>query len=122
MIKIFLSHSWSQKDFVDEVANHIGKDFAIVDRFVFENGRNLEDEINNSLDNSNVFVMLISNESLNSDWCKYELSRFRDNLLDTQKAEFIPFLIDDTDINDTRIKNWIRKYLTSKYTNALMLS
>lgn len=72
MIKIFLSHSWAQKEFVDEVATLIGKDFAIVDRFVFESGRNIEEEINKSLDTANVFVLLISNESLESKWCKHE--------------------------------------------------
>lgn len=122
MIKIFLSHSWAQKEFVDEVATLIGKDFAIVDRFVFESGRNIEEEINKSLDIANVFVLLISNESLESKWCKHELTQFRENLLDANKAEFIPFIIDDTDINDNRIKGWVKKYLTNKYSNALMLS
>lgn len=122
MIKIFLSHSWAQKEFVNKVADYIGKDFAIVDRFVFESGKNIEEEINNSLDSSNVFVMLISNESLDSKWCKHELSRFRDNMLDANKVEFIPFIIDETDINDKRIKNWIRAYLTNNYTNALLLA
>lgn len=122
MIKIFLSHSWAQKEFVDEVATLIGKDFAIVDRFVFESGRNIEEEINKSLDTANVFVLLISNESLESKWCKHELTQFRENLLDANKAEFIPFIIDDTDINDNRIKGWVKKYLTNKYSNALMLS
>lgn len=121
-IKIFLSHSNKQKEFVNQVAEYIGKDLAIVDRFAFESGRNLEEEINASINSSNVFVMLISNDALNSDWCQHELIHFRENMLDTDKATFIPFIIDDTDISDERIKPWIKKYLTNKYNNALMLA
>ena len=33
MIKVFLSHSSVQKPIVEEVANEIGWDFAILDKF-----------------------------------------------------------------------------------------
>ena len=49
MIKVFLSHSSVQKPIVEEVANDIGWDFAILDKFVFESGRKLIDEINNAI-------------------------------------------------------------------------
>lgn len=54
-MKVFLSHSWAQKEYVDALASNIGLDLVVVDRFVFEEGRKIEDEIAASLDTSNIF-------------------------------------------------------------------
>lgn len=69
MIKLFLSHSWAQKEYIDDIANFIGRDYAIIDRFAFESGRKIEDEIEKSIEFACIFVYLISNECLGSDWC-----------------------------------------------------
>lgn len=122
MIKIFLSHSWAQRAFVDELATLIGRDTCVVDRFEFESGREIIQEIDRSIESSNIFVMLISDEALESKWCKHELSHFRDTIVDEDKVLFIPFIIDGTNPDDARIKKWVRKYLEGHYSNPLMLS
>lgn len=122
MIKVFLSHSSKQKPFVESVANILGRDISILDKFVFESGRKLIDEIQNALDVTSIFVYFISEESLESDWCKTELSNIRD-LVDEDKCLFCAFIIDQKiTIDDKRIKPWIRKYLTNHFDDANILS
>lgn len=122
MIKVFLSHSSKQKTFVKEVADILGRDNIILDEFVFESGRKLVDEITSSLRVASLFAYFISEESLNSDWCKYELANIRD-LVDENKCQFCAFIIDQKiNINDERIKPWVRKYLTNHFSNAEVLS
>lgn len=122
MIKAFLSHSSKQKPFIKEVASILGREKVILDEFVFESGRKLIDEINNSLDVTSIFVYFISEESLESEWCKRELSNIRD-LIDENKCLFCAFIIDpNITIDDKRIKPWIKNYLTNSYSNANTLS
>lgn len=122
MIKVFLSHSSAQKQLVEDVANELGWDFAILDKFDFESGRKIIDEINNALDKVSVFVFFVSHESLNSDWCKAELANIRD-LIDEGKCLFCAFNVDDkVDINSTLIKPWLRQYITNYYNNPKTLA
>lgn len=121
-MKVFLSHSWAQKEYVDALASNIGLDLVVVDRFVFEEGRKIEDEIAASLDTSNIFVMLISDAALESDWCKYELANIRD-LVEDGKCMFRAFIIDKTITPaDSRIKSWVRRFLLNYIDNADILS
>ena len=121
MIKVFLSHSTVQKPIVEAVANELGWDFAILDKFDFESGRKLIDEINKSLDVTSVFVFFASKDSLSSEWCKTELGNVRD-LVDEGKCHFCAFSVDE-DIDITKdAKPWVRQYLTNYYNNPKTLA
>jgi hypothetical protein len=121
MIKVFLSHSTLQKPLVESVANEIGWDFAILDKFVFESGRKVIDEINNALDVTSIFVLFASKESLNSDWCKTELANIRD-LVDEGKCFFCAFSVDENIDVTQDAKPWVRQYLTNYYDNPKTLA
>lgn len=124
MIKVFLSHSWKQKKFILQLADLIGRDFAIVDNFEFEPARPIWDEIQKSLGYTNIFVFLASKESLNSDWCQKELESARE-LEDQGKLIFCAYLIDKSvkvdDFKDN-IKTWVKKWLIKTYTSAPLLA
>lgn len=122
MLKVFISHSSAQKPFVEEVANQLGRDYSIVDKYDFESGRKLLEEIDKSISVSNIFVLLLSNEGLNSDWVSHEINQVRP-YIDDDRVFFLPFIIDfETEIKDPRIQPWIRKMLTNRYLNPIMLS
>lgn len=122
MIKVFISHSSAQKPFVEKVSESIGLDFVHVDKFDFEAGREILKEIDKSIECSNIFVLFLSEEGLESDWIKHEITEVRD-YIDEDKIVFLPFIIDEsTQLSDTRIKPWIRKSITERYLNPLMLS
>lgn len=124
MIKVFLSHSWKQKKFILQLADLIGRDYAIVDNFEFEPARPIWDEIQKSLDYTNIFVFLASKESLESEWCQKELESARE-LEDQGKLIFCAYLIDKSitvdDFKDN-VKTWVKKWLVKTYTSAPLLA
>lgn len=74
MNKVFLSHSSSDKEYVEYIADKFGKDIAIYDNYSFEYGLKTFDEILKSLDVTDLFVIFISNAALESEWVKKELA------------------------------------------------
>ena len=64
MVKVFLSHSSKQKEYVEKIASYIGLDYVQMDKFDFESGRMILDEIDKSIGCSNLFVLLISEDGL----------------------------------------------------------
>ena len=73
MIKAFISHSSVQKDFVRELVDTLGRDYCIVDCYNFAPAYKTMDEIFRKIEQSTVFVLLISRDSLDSDWVKEEI-------------------------------------------------
>ena len=72
MAKAFLSHSSSQKELVTKVSQDLGSK-SIIDSKSFEEGMKNLEEILTALDSTDLFVLFISNESLNSKWVKEEI-------------------------------------------------
>ena len=73
-MRVFLSHSSSdKKSYVDHVARKLG-DRAVIDSFNFEAGMKTLDEIYRTMESSDIFVLFISNKSLDSEWVKTEIS------------------------------------------------
>ena len=121
--KIFISHSSVQKPYVEELVNAIGHDFTIVDKYCFESAKEIWSEIRESIDESNFFLYLISEESLNSDWVSSEIAYVRDRV-DEGKIVFCPVIIDRRiSINHPDIKAWIKRiYLTNTYVHPKQLA
>ena len=112
MAKIFLSHNSAQKDLVEQVANAIGRDFVYLDKYNFTEGNLLESEIEDKISNSDIFVLFLSDEALNSKWVQKEITFVRD-FVDDGKITFLPIVIDQTIVpaKDERIPKWVKKYL-----------
>lgn len=113
MIKCFLSHSSRDKDFyVRVVAKHLKKEARVFDEETFEKGMSPSEEIINGLDESSLFVIFISNASLESEWVKNELSLAK-VLLDASKLQRVyPIIIEaGIDHTDVRIPGWMRESL-----------
>lgn len=116
MPKVFLSHSSKDKDsyvrlVADKLAKEIGDHNLIYDEYTFEGGMKSIDEIDKGLDKSDLFVIFISDSSLESDWVKYELDN-AEKLLTKEKLDRIyPIIIDrDINFNDDRIPKWLKEY------------
>ncbi len=84
-IKCFLSHSSSDKEhYVRPLFNELkrsGSERIIYDEMTFEEGMKTIDEINVYLNETSLFVIFLSNASLDSDWVKYELCKAKDLLM-----------------------------------------
>jgi len=116
MIKAFLSHSSKDKEnYVEVVANKLKKHEIIYDKFSFETGEKTLNEIFKNLSQTDLFVLFISNNSLESEWVKKEILLATDTLKKHLK-HFFPIIIDkNIDYKDDRIPELFRKEYNLKY-------
>ena len=125
MIKAFLSHSSKQQEFTRELANELGYDSCIFDERTFESGMPIMSEIISSLNNTDLFILLLSDEALDSEWVQKEIMLARELIEDGLINRFIPYIIDNKITHDDpRIKPWIRKsyLLRTIFVNPLLLA
>jgi hypothetical protein len=96
--KIFLSYNHKDKKKAHAVLNRLEKlepDFSVwFDRHSIQPGQRLSDKITEALDSANYYVILISENSNQSEWVKRELSAAFDLSMKTHLA-LVPFVIDD---------------------------
>lgn len=111
MDKIFLSHSSKNKDYVRPIFEYFGGDRCIFDEMTFEAGMQTINEIFKGIDDADIFVFFISNDSLDSDWVKKEIYQARDHLNnDSRKlSQIFPIIIDDSiTYGDARIPDFLK--------------
>lgn len=110
MAKAFLSHSSKDKNLVEQIALQLGKNNCHYDSFTFEAGHKTIEEIFKGLENTDIFVLFISENSLQSEWVQKEIIK-AENLTDKAIIDRIfPVIIDKTIThNDFRIPDWIKK-------------
>ncbi|MDU6542866.1 TIR domain-containing protein [Clostridium sp.] len=114
MAKIFLSHSSADKEhYVRHIAKNLieslGEHNVVYDEVTFEEGMMPLEEINRSLDITDLFVIFLSQKSLESDWVKYELSKANELKDNGIINRIYPIIIDNTiSYSDKRIPQWMR--------------
>lgn len=118
MAKAFLSHSSKDKDIVRKVARQLGNKNSVLDEISFELGTRTLEQIFSELESSDIFVLFISDASLNSPWVKKEINRAKSHLSEDIIDRIIPIII-DKNINyaDIRIPKWIGKPYNLKFIN-----
>lgn len=119
MAKIFFSYSWAQENIVDQVGNDLGRDFVTQDKFNFDAGNPLDDEMKDKISNSDLFVFFLSKDSITSKNVQLELDYVLP-LIASDMMLFLPILIDeDVKIGgDWGRYTWIKKYLLTYTTNT----
>lgn len=124
MIKAFLSHSSKDKEsYVEKVASSLGKDNIIYDAFTFEEGERPLDEIIKGLDRTSLFVIFLSESSLQSEWVKKEISGAKLRLDARELAKIYPIIIDDKiTYEDDRIPSWMKENYNIKLIKRPQIS
>ncbi len=118
MAKAFLSHSSKDKDLIRKVAIQLGNKNCVLDEISFDPGRKTLEQIFVELDSSDIFVLFISDESLESPWVKKEINRAKENLKNDFTERIIPIIIDENiTYSDKRIPKWIAKPYNLKFIN-----
>lgn len=74
VLRAFLSHSSTQKDFVEAVARELGRQYCVFDQYSFHTGDDLHEAIKRGLNDSSLFVLFASKEALKSFWVDFELN------------------------------------------------
>ena len=107
MKAFFISHSSKQKPFVEKLLSDLGKDKCIVDKYDFEPACKTHDEIERCLDSCALFVLLLSKESLVSDWVKEETRLANQKYKQGKIRRILPYIIDESiKVEDT--PDWIK--------------
>ncbi|MBQ4443648.1 MAG: toll/interleukin-1 receptor domain-containing protein [Alphaproteobacteria bacterium] len=109
MNRIFLSHSSKDKEYVEYIANKFGKDIAYYDKYSFEGGMPTISEILNTLSNTDLFVLFLSDTALNSQWVQREIKFAFEGIQNEKIKQFYPIIIDHSiNYTDDRIPEWLK--------------
>ncbi len=111
MIKCFLSHSSKDKErYIRLVAEKLRKEVKIFDEETFEQGMSPAEEIIRGLDESDLFVIFLSESALNSKWVRDELKSAKKYLNDGLVQRIYPIIIEERlSFSDPRIPDWLRE-------------
>ncbi|GAK94013.1 hypothetical protein JCM19298_488 [Nonlabens ulvanivorans] len=118
MTKVFLSHSSAQKGFVREIAKKLSKQDIVYDEYTFEEGEKTISEIFIGIEQTCLFVLFISDESLNSSWVKSEIKEAKEKLDSNSLLRIYPVIIDkNINYDDPRIPDWLKEEYNLKYVS-----
>lgn len=115
-MRIFLSHSSKDKDsycnaVAQKIIEKLGKDSIVYDAVTFEVGEKALDEIERTLAISDLYVILLSTNAVESNWVKYELQEAHRKLADKTLNRIYPIIIDASlKYSDKRIPDWLKEY------------
>jgi hypothetical protein len=116
LAKAFLSHSSKQKQLVSNIANRVGLDNCVIDQFHFAAGEPTLDEIFKSIDKSDLFVLFLSADAIESQWVKREIA-LSTNLKNPEISRRLLILNIDRNLSysDARIPGWLSEQYNLKF-------
>lgn len=115
-MKVFLSHSSKDKlaycnQVAEKLIKQLGKEAVIYDQITFEPGEKAIDEMNRTLDITDLYVIFLSESSVERYWVKYELMEAYRKLTDKTLNRIYPIIIDPLlKFSDERIPEWLKQY------------
>lgn len=124
MSKVFLSHSSKdKKGYVEIVAEklikNVGEQSVILDEITFQPGRKTVEEIESGLNETDLFVIFLSEDSLNSKWVQKELFRAHNLWSQDKLSQICPIIINETiKYDNPLIPEWLREEYNLKYISS----
>ena len=97
--KVFLSHSSENKEFVDSVYCQLPS-VAVYDKYSFHTGEEFVKIIRFFLEETGLFVLFASHESLSAPWVQYEIDQATLLKIKGKINQIICIIIDDSEIAD----------------------
>ncbi len=94
---VFICYSHQDKDFVDKLAANLVKHKAHVwvDRWELNVGDSIIDKVQDAIQESSALIIVISNSSMASEWCRKELSSGFLRELEEKRVVVLPLLLED---------------------------
>jgi tetratricopeptide (TPR) repeat protein len=108
MIKAFLSHSTVDKQFVHTVAQHLGRQFCLVDAQAFESATTFKASIEKHLAETSVFVLFASSSSVKSTWVDFEVDEAAHRVIERTIARSLVVIIDSA-IDHKALPHWLQR-------------
>lgn len=108
-MKAFLSHSSTDKPFVEEVGKLLGRQHYLIDRQQFDVGQDFKSEIVRCLAVADTLVLFASEAALKSPWVTYEMDISENNRIHGILKDALVFLLGDVSHSD--LPPWLQKGL-----------
>lgn len=99
-MSIFISYSHQDKIFVDKLAvSLVAKRISVfIDRWEMKVGESLTTKIQNAITDASFLIVVLSKSSVNSDWCKREITSGLILELEKKRVVILPILLEDCEI------------------------
>lgn len=105
--KTFISHSSTDKDLVIKIADKLKQENVWFDMWDMDVGDVLSDKIEAGIDEAKNFLIILSKNSIESPWVKYELNMALIKYLENEDYRLIIARIDDVEV-PLRLKPFLR--------------
>jgi tetratricopeptide (TPR) repeat protein len=120
-MRAFLAHSSTDKALVQEVADQLGRQFCLYDKYSFNSGEDFSEAIRRCLDNASVFVLFASKISLERVWVKFEIEEAYRRKIRQTISQFLVYIIDDA-VSFEDIPEWLTAALIIKEKSSKLIS
>jgi tetratricopeptide (TPR) repeat protein len=107
-MKAFLSHSSANKDFVETVATHLGRQFCVFDKQCFKSGVEFKDSIEKGLNDSSLFVLFASPQALESIWVQFEIAEAFYSVVQKRLHRVLVVILGDS-VRVSQLPEWLRR-------------
>lgn len=97
---VFISYSHADKDFAENLAVHLvqAKQNVWIDKWELNAGDSIIAKIEEALEGADAILVILSKDSVKSEWCKKELRSGLIRELEQRAVVVIPIVIDDCEI------------------------
>lgn len=97
---IFISYSHQDHDFVDKLAANLvmHKAHVWVDRWELNVGDSIIEKVQEAIQESSALIVVISNSSMKSGWCKKELSAGFLKELEEKRVVVLPLIFEECEM------------------------
>lgn len=113
-MKAFLSHSSTDKPFVEEVGKLLGRQHYLIDKQQFDVGQDFKSEIERCLAVADTLVLFASEAALKSPWVTYEMDISENNRIRGILKDALVFLLGEVSHSD--LPPWLQKGLVMPAT------
>lgn len=107
-MRAFLSHGAPDKPFVDRVAQLLGRQYVVFDRYEFKTGDDFRDAIRKGLAGATVFSLFASAKSVTRDWVRFEL-REAEMMLIRGNIDRVLVLLLEPDFDRSLLPEWLNR-------------
>lgn len=108
MKKVFLCHASEDKEYVRIVAKKLTRAKVIFDEISFEVAADFRDQILKGLDDTSIFVFMVSRKSIEKIWCRFEIDNAQLKVMSGDISKCLSIIIDKT-IPYEALPLWMRK-------------
>lgn len=107
MSKAFLSHSSADKQQVRKIKNNLQRIWTYFDEDCFEVGEDFRNEIIKHLEDTSLFVLFVSSNSLKSSWVQFEIDEIYWQTIQRNNINILILALEDISVQ--QLPKWMRK-------------